>query len=255
MSKLRYGRNIATILSVSLGASALALAFANTSAAKTQTALPSATASVISSSPSMTQGKTLMQAQKYGDALKSFSKQLEAKPNDGECHYLMAKCYLKAKDLTHARKHFRMAIRYGKGSQFARKANDELLAMGGDHVKPRMGFDTRMLASLFGFARERGAGEAAKPTVINFYAAWAAPCKKLDDVMLKYKQEHAKDLTFMKVDVDDPKNDQLVDQYEVSPVPTVVFLNNEGEVVSYSVGFSGETSVQNGINKILKDGK
>lgn len=203
----------------------------------------------------MAQGKSLMQAQKYGEALKCFSKQIEAKPTDGECHYLMGKSYFKTKDFAHARKHFRMAIRYGNGSQFAKKANDELLAMGGEHVKPRMGFDTRMLASLFGFTRERGTGEAAKPTVISFYASWAAPCKRLDDVMVKYKQEHAKQLNFIRVDVDDPKNDQLVDQYEVSPVPTIVFLNDEGEVVSYSVGFSGETGVKNGIKKILKDAK
>lgn len=213
--------------------------------AKTTTALPPA-------NTVMAQGKACMTQAKWGEALKYFSKQLEVKSTDGECHYLMGKCYLKAKDPTHARKHFRLAIRYGKGSLFAKKANDELLAMPGDHTKPRMGFDTRMLASLFGFARERGAGGTAKPTVINFYAAWAAPCKKLDDVLTKYKQTHASDLTFMRVDVDDPKNDQLVDQYEVSPVPTVVYLNDEGEVVSYSVGFSGETSVQNGIKKILK---
>lgn len=248
MSKHRKSRNFAIIL----GASALAFSSASLCEAKTQTALPSQLKSA-PQSPNMAQGKALMQAQKYGDALKYFAKQIEAKSNDGECHYLMGKCFLKTKDFTHARKHFRMALRYGKGSAFAKKANAELLAMPSDHTRPRMGFDTRMLASMFGIARERGAGEAAKPTVINFYAAWAAPCKKLDDVMSKYKQEHAKELNFMKVDVDDPKNDQLVDQYEVSPVPTVVFLNDEGEVVSYSVGFSGETSVQNGIKKILKD--
>ncbi|QQR58920.1 MAG: hypothetical protein IPG59_05350 [Candidatus Melainabacteria bacterium] len=251
MSKIKVGSKIAVVLGVSALACAATLKFE--SQAKTQAQLPSTQTPV--SSANIAQGKALMQAQKYGDALKYFSKQIEAKPNDSECHYLMGKSFIKTKDLAHARKHFRMAIRYGKGSQFAKKANDELLAMGGDHVKPRMGFDTRMLASLFGFARERGAGEAAKPTVINFYAAWAAPCKKLDDVMVKYKQEHGKALNFMKVDVDDPKNDQIVDQYEVSPVPTVVFLNDEGEVVSYSVGFSGETSVQNGIKKILKDAK
>ena len=244
---------MASNIAIVLGASALTCASTLNleSHAKTQTQLPSPPAS----SANIAQGKSLMQAQKYGEALRYFSKQSEAKPNDGECHYLMGKSFIKTKDFAHARKHFRLAIRYGKGSQFAKKANDELLAMGGDHVKPRMGFDTRMLASLFGFARERGAGEAAKPTVINFYAAWAAPCKKLDDVLVKYKQEHAKELNFMKVDVDDPKNDQIVDQYEVSPVPTIVFLNDEGEVVSYSVGFSGETSVQNGIKKILKDAK
>ena len=245
------GSKIAVILGVSALACAVALKLE--SQAKTQAQLPSTQAPV--SSANIAQGKALMQAQKYGDALKYFSKQIEAKPNDSECHYLMGKSFIKTKDLAHARKHFRMAIRYGKGSQFAKKANDELLAMGGDHVKPRMGFDTRMLASLFGFARERGAGEAAKPTVINFYAAWAGPCNKLEDVMDKYKQERRKALNCMKVQVDDPKNDQIVDQYEVSPVPTVVFLNDEGEVVSYSVGFSGETSVQNGIKKILKDAK
>ena len=88
--------------------------------------------------------------------------------------------------------------------------------------------------------------------VVDFYADWCQPCKQLDSALAKVKSNYGERVTFMRVDVDDPNSQPLMDQYEVSPIPTMVFLNPEGEVSSYSIGFTSESNISSSINKILK---
>ncbi|CAN5605258.1 hypothetical protein BH11CYA1_BH11CYA1_42170 [soil metagenome] len=181
---------------------------------------------------------------------------LEAKvvsePNNAEAHFLLGQAYLKSKDTLKAREHFRAAVRLGRGSASAQRANLALMAMPSQMIKPKTGPQTRMIASMLGLGRTRGMGGAALPTVIDFYANWCQPCKQLDTALAKVKTTYGEKVTFMRVDVDDPNSQPLMDQYEVSPIPTVVFLNPEGEVVSYSIGSSSEGSISSNINKILK---
>lgn len=168
-----------------------------------------------------------------------------------QCYYLLGEAYLNQKKYARARNYYRKAIRAGKGSDFAQKANLAMMKLPANYLKPRTGPQTKLLARLFGFGRHRGDGASPKPTIIDFYASWCNPCQKLDVSLEKIKKEYGDQLTIMKVDVDDPKNDELIDQYEVSPIPTMVFLNADGEVVTYSIGYAGDNGVNAGIKKIL----
>lgn len=198
--------------------------------------------------------KALLAKGQYKAAIPSLEKLLVANPNSAECQYLIGDAYFKTGDHKKARKHLRQAVRLGRGSAFAQKANLALMKLPHDFTKPRTGSDTRMLASMLGISKKRGAGDSNHPTVIDFYASWCNPCKEMDKVLEKARQEYGEKITILKVDVDDPKNDQIIDQYEVSPIPTVVFLNADGEVVTYSVGYSGPNNVNTGIKKILPEG-
>ncbi len=183
-------------------------------------------------------------------------KELEAKaladPKNAENHLLLGQAYLKSKDALKAREHFRLAVRLGHGSASAQKANLALMGMPSQMIKPKTGPQTRMIAAMLGLGRTRGMGGAALPTVIDFYADWCQPCKQLDSALAKVKSNYGERVTFMRVDVDDPNSQPLMDQYEVSPIPTMVFLNPEGEVSSYSIGFTSESNISSSINKILK---
>lgn len=183
-------------------------------------------------------------------ALSELVKAVEKSPESAPARLALGEAYIGSKDFQKAKENLRLAVRLGKGNAVSQKANTLLTGLPSSVVKPKTGPQTRMIASMLGLGRVRGM-EGAKPTVIDFYASWAQPCKQLNGVMDKFKTSYKDKVKFMRVDVDDPGSESLLDQYEVSPVPTIVFLNEEGEVVSYSVGFSGENSVKEGLNKIL----
>lgn len=184
-------------------------------------------------------------------SIEQLNQEVQASPTAAAARLALGQAYMSAKDYVKAREQLRLAVRLGKGSPEAQRANHALMSLPHALVKPKTGAETRMIASMLGLGRTRGAGGAARPTVIDFYASWCQPCKQLDGVMGRLlKDSYSDKVKYMRVDVDDPNSQALLDQYEVSPIPTVVFLNSEGEVVSYSVGFSGEHAVRDGLSKI-----
>ena len=65
---------------------------------------------------------------------------------------------------------------------------------------------------------------------LYFSAGWCQPCKTLGPIMQQVSQE----VPVQKVDVDE--NQQLVMQYSIRNVPTVVLVNGEGKEFARSVG-------------------
>jgi thiol:disulfide interchange protein DsbD len=73
-----------------------------------------------------------------------------------------------------------------------------------------------------------------KPVMIDFYADWCTPCRELDNITFHDAEivKQAKlDFIMIKVDLTrkgNPLHEQLLKEYEVKGVPTVVFLNVKG---------------------------
>lgn len=63
--------------------------------------------------------------------------------------------------------------------------------------------------------------------VIDFFAQWCGPCKKIAPAFEKLAEVYPS-ITFLKVDVDE--SPELVDKYDVNAMPTFVFLK-DGVVV------------------------
>jgi thioredoxin 1 len=70
--------------------------------------------------------------------------------------------------------------------------------------------------------------------VIDFYASWCGPCKKLTPEFSRLSNEYLT-VTFLKVNSDEAED--LTKEFEVSALPTVIFMK-DGEVVSIIKGFS-----------------
>ncbi|MBA3992590.1 MAG: hypothetical protein C0469_03625 [Cyanobacteria bacterium DS2.3.42] len=202
----------------------------------------------------MTQGKTCLTKGDLKQAVQHFEIAVKENPASCEAHYLLGQSYCKVKQFVKAKDAYRRAIRLGKGNKNAQMANQAMMLLPKNILSPKTGADTRMIASMLGLSRVRGADGASKPTVIDFYASWCQPCKQTNTALDKFKEAYGDRVSFMRIDVDDPNNERIIDQYEVSPIPTLVFLNPEGEVVSFTIGFAGEKGIDDSIKKILAKG-
>jgi len=202
----------------------------------------------------MAQGKACVTKGDLKNAITHFQIAVKESPNSCEAHLMLGQTYCKVKQYVKAKDELRRAIRLGKGNKNAQLANQSLMLLPKNILSPKTGSDTRMIASMLGLSRVRGGDGASKPTVIDFYASWCQPCKQTNTALDKLKESYGDRVSFMRVDVDDPNNERIIDQYEVSPIPTLVFLNTEGEVVSFTIGFSGEKGIDDGIKKILSKG-
>jgi thioredoxin-like negative regulator of GroEL len=201
-------------------------------------------------------GKAKLAQGQNAQAIKLLEQAVKAQPTSCEAQLCLGKAYLNTKNYLQARTHLRSAIRVGKGSPNAQMANKYLMSMPANMISPRSGPATRLLATNLGLLmRQRGiGGSQAMPAVLEFYASWCEPCKQLKPLVDKAKTQYGDKVTFMNINVDDPSNEQIMDQYEVSPIPTVIFINKDGEVVSYALGFSGDKPINDGMDKILPSG-
>ena len=73
-----------------------------------------------------------------------------------------------------------------------------------------------------------------KPVIIDFYADWCAPCRELENVTFHHPdvvQQAEQHFIMIKVDVTkggNPDHERLLQQYHVKGVPTIVFIDSEG---------------------------
>lgn len=90
-----------------------------------------------------------------------------------------------------------------------------------------------------------------KPTIMDFQAKWCRPCAAVKPVLAKIEKKYAGRVKVVTVDVDDPANQELVEKYGVTVLPTIVFLGTEGDT-SITTGYTGDENIYWGLKNILR---
>ena len=87
-----------------------------------------------------------------------------------------------------------------------------------------------------------------KPVVIDFWAEWCGPCRMVGPIIDELANEYEGKVVVGKCDVD--SCDDIVAQYRVRNIPTIVFIKG-GEVVDKNVGAASKDALKAKIEKLL----
>lgn len=78
--------------------------------------------------------------------------------------------------------------------------------------------------------------------VVDFFADWCEPCKRISPVIDEISEEMADKAKFIKVDVEECSN--IADKYEIDMIPSIVIFK-DGELQEFIEGIlSKETIIQ-----------
>lgn len=87
-----------------------------------------------------------------------------------------------------------------------------------------------------------------RPAVIDLYADWCGPCKRIAPILQELAGEYAGKVDFYKINVDDQA--ELAALFNVSSIPLVLFIPMKGEVHPL-VGAADKATYQQIIREVL----
>lgn len=89
---------------------------------------------------------------------------------------------------------------------------------------------------------------AGKPVVVDFWATWCGPCRKVAPVIEELAEEYKDRVIVGKVDVEE--QDDLAFQFGIRNIPTVLFIK-DGQVVDKIVGATVKSAYEDKIKAML----
>lgn len=87
-----------------------------------------------------------------------------------------------------------------------------------------------------------------KPAIIDFYADWCGPCKKIAPILEELANEYSDQICIYKVDTD--KESELASLFGITAIPALLFVPMEGEPQMAKGALPKDKLIQ-GINEIL----
>ncbi|MCD6407412.1 thioredoxin [Candidatus Aerophobetes bacterium] len=90
--------------------------------------------------------------------------------------------------------------------------------------------------------------KSTKPSLVDFWAEWCMPCKKIEPLLDQLSEEFKDKINFFKVNVDE--NPSLAAEYGIRGIPAL-FLFKNGEIVEKIIGVVGKKEILKKLKKVL----
>lgn len=85
-------------------------------------------------------------------------------------------------------------------------------------------------------------------TVVDFYAPWCGPCRKMADVLAQIAEDYSGKINIYKLNTDE--NIKIAQEFSISSLPSIL-LFKEGQAKERLVGLMPKSSIVNNIEKYL----
>lgn len=122
-----------------------------------------------------------------------------------------------------------------------------IVSCGTESKKDVQGQDSASIVQTENGKSDNVATNASMPTILDFSASWCPPCQDFKPIFAGASEKYGENIAFRTIDVD--AENELAQQYNVTSIPTIVFLDADGKEVNRFVGFRGAEEFE----QLIKD--
>lgn len=108
---------------------------------------------------------------------------------------------------------------------------------------------SKELASVTDDSFESEVLQASIPTLVDFWAEWCAPCRRIAPLLDSVSKEYEGKVKFVKINVSD--NQVIPSKYNVRGIPTLMLFNNSEAVATHVGGDLSKSSLASFIDSNL----
>ena len=91
--------------------------------------------------------------------------------------------------------------------------------------------------------------KTSRPTFVEFYTTWCAPCKQMEPIVYKLVDEYGSRVDFKILDAAGANAEKQ--KYKYVSQPQVVIVNRSGEIVDTLYGFQGYDGLKKALDTVL----
>lgn len=89
-----------------------------------------------------------------------------------------------------------------------------------------------------------------KPTFVEFYAEWCEVCKDMAPKVAAIRDEYAKDINFVFLNVDNPKWDVYIRKFNVNGIPQVNLFDSQAKLGNTFIGKQEEKTLRTSLENL-----
>ena len=91
--------------------------------------------------------------------------------------------------------------------------------------------------------------ESGRPAVVDFWATWCVPCRKLDEILSDIASDYEGRVSFFRVDVNE--SNETTNRFAVRSIPMLLFFSG-GKIVDSAVGSLSRETIEKKLESILE---